>query len=152
MKYFIVLLLILASIIGYCQKADQLESAQFFFTILAKGDTSNIEELLEYTTISDSLLNANDGEIIKIIKYSSLYAHETLKHCNMQFSIQHSNYIDEKLLSRFDLEYADKNNVYFVICDDRIMTALIFAEKKIISFFSYLRHGETEPVIPVMLN
>lgn len=154
MKLLIGLIFLSNAVMGTCSAQEDVDIAKELFSIIVENDSSNIEGLLKLVVISDSLLNANDGEIIDVIKfYSFLFSEELRETCDNTYDIYHHDEIDQALLSKYKLKYADLDKVYYLVCGGDIFTYIIIDKGKVISFFPYLIRGGTGNVVsPIILN
>ena len=153
MKYLIVVTLLFVANLSSCQSVNNLKTVEDFFEIIVKSDSTDIQGLLELMTIKDSLLEAaGNDKLIEVVKaYEYLYS-QSLKNCDMQYNVYQHNQIDENLQTRYNLQYDNYENVYYVVCNNIILTSVIINEGKIVSFFTGIRKGENSPVFPIILN
>ena len=152
MKYLTVVTLLFVANLSSCQSVNNLKTVEDFFEILVKSDSTDIQGLLELMTIKDSLLEVNNGEIIEMIKFTSYALNQWLKQCDMKYSVHHHNQIDKLLFNEYKLKYDNFDNVYYVVCNNSILTSVIIEDEKIISFFPYLIKNASKTATPVILN
>ena len=153
MKYLTVVTLLFVANLSSCQSVNNLKTVEDFFEIIVKSDSTDIQGLLEFMTIKDSLLEVNNGEIIEMIKFYAFGWNDHLKRrCDMAYSIYHHDQIDKNLFSGYKLKYDNFDNVYYVVCNNKIFTSVIIEDEKIISFFPYLIKNASKTATPVILN
>lgn len=150
MKQQILMLIIFLLGTLACQSNNTEKDVVEFFEIIAKSDSSDVHSLMNFMQVRDSLLDENGRNMIKFYAYG---LNDHLKsRCEMDFEIIHHNQISEHLIVNYRLQYEDLDNVYYVVCNDKIFTSIIFENGKVISFFPYLIKNSSKKVIPVLLN
>lgn len=152
MKFLASVILLLFFTISFCRAQDNVKVVEKLFDIIGESDSTDIEGLLELVIISDSLLTVNNGEIIGVIEfYAFLFSDQFRERCDKAYKIYYHKEVKPELLSEYELEYTDFENVYYVVCDDEIFTHVILNQGKVISFFPHLRKGGIKAT-PIMLN
>lgn len=150
MKYYIIILLITVFNVSKAQINSNAKMTDDLFKMIIDYDSSKMNEIYDFLSISDKKID-ND-KLLRVIKLHVIVYNQSLKYCDMKYRVYQHHLIDESLLSRYRLQYKNYDNVYYVVCNDMIMTHVICENDKIISFFSGLTKGSKKPVIPIILD
>lgn len=150
MKALTSLILMMLPSVCFSQADTDKEIVETFIDRLTKSDSSNIKELLELMTINDSLININDGSMIKFFVYA--WKDEIGKYCDSKYDVTPHRILDRQLLDHYKLQYDNLENVYYLVCQNQVLTHIIVKDGKVISFSAGIRKGENQPVFPIMLN
>jgi len=153
----IVLLVLLLPFTSFSQKASDSTKVNDFFRIIAEKDSSDIGALLTYMSITDAPIPEYKHKLtrdkkIELVKwYAYLWNNQLKEHCNSNYHIYSHKNINPDFLHDFRIQYENKENVYYVVCNNNIIyAAIIIEDGTIISFFSGVIFNH-KSVVPVLL-
>jgi hypothetical protein len=161
MKYLIKIIVLFITTISVSQNKDYISKAnisrfvdKYFIVENATLDLNNLPDYIFYNkTEYDRLSEEQKNIFVKYLKVLVDLEHEELKVSSYQYKLKNHSEVSEKLLLQYRLNFEDKTNVYYLICNNKIITHFILDEKfRIISFAPNVLVTHGGKIEPYMLN
>ena len=121
-----------------------------FVNNIILSNTSNTNDIFEYIEASEELRSKEGFE--ELLENYVTFLRESLVSQKREYQVtRHLGNEDQEGIVKYNLQYNDLENVYYIISEEKIVTHIIMDNDKIISFFcSISKRGNQN--FPVMLN
>lgn len=149
-------LIITLSILLFCKCSHSQDSniqiIDSFVKNVVLSESFNFENVSKYVNLNETSLGVNRDDASKILEMNLDDIKLNIFACKNFYQItKHSN-VDTELSRNYNLSYVNYDEVYYLLCDDKIITPIIVQHGKIVSFFIRLKKAKSQQAIPWLLN
>lgn len=157
MKYFLVMLFLSQAL--WAQEAKDLQHINSLIKDYFLKDEKapfDMEKKPVYLAINMEQYNkfVNDQKYMfwQVMNYTMFRQRENLKNCTNNYKVVKHAAAPTKLVEAYRLNYENKSKVYYLLCNDKIITHFIFNDKGGIISFSPNPWNNNSRVEPLMLD
>ena len=150
MKNILTAIILLAAKTLYSQN-DEVNIDSFMKNVIL-NKSFKVEGIDKYVTINKEVLNSKKNELYQILNMNIDDIRKSLDDCGSEYKIVQHYKLEKKQLSEYRLEYNDYDKVYYVLCNQKIVTSIVIKDDKIVSFFTTLKKFENQNYKPWLLN
>jgi hypothetical protein len=121
--------------------------------VLDYQNINSIDDIKHFVNIIDNLTENEKEKFITYIRVAVLEGfYEDLKSNDYNYSIKSYKEMDFEVTDKVKISYDSKDNLYFVMTENKVISFFIIEKNKIISFFTkkFISHGKERK--PFMLN
>ena len=128
--------LLIIKMSGLAQTNPQKIASRFFID-LKENQINNLDLVKRDFSFRESLTPKEKEEVIFpfLIDHLNLFRQKLVEDCSSLAIIKHDDELD--IIIVYKLRYSNLDNVYYAICDNSIVTAILVHDNKILSISTY---------------